>query len=269
MPSLETRPLVFSVSNRKGGTGKSTTAVNLAAEWAAQGLQTLLIDLDSQGHASLGVGVTPSRDQPTVHRIFQEADFALETALQATVMENLLLVPADQGFEHSGSAGDLLILRHQLNRPMIRERFDIVVLDTPPSLDFLLMNALAAAHGVIIPLIPHYLASEGVKQLARLFFRIASTVNPTLKLFGLLPVMVDPHIKLHRAVLADLKHQFGAARLLRGIRTDIHLAEAFAAHRPIRLHDPKGRGAMDYQLLASELLALRGLSFQSTSDLIC
>ncbi|CAK0766522.1 chromosome partitioning protein [Gammaproteobacteria bacterium] len=260
MPSPErVHPLIVSISNRKGGTGKTTTAVNLAAEWANRGLRTLLVDLDSQGHAALGVGVIPTRNQPTVHRIFQDPEFSLIQAICPSVVEHLAVVPADQTFEHSAPpTTDLLLLRRQLDRPEVRERFDLVVLDTPPSLDFLLMNALAAAQGVLIPLLPHHLAGEGVKQLARLFFKIASTVNPDLKLFGLLPVMVDLHINLHRAVIAETSRQFGAARLLRAIRIDIRLAEAFAAQRPIRMFSPKSRGAMDYQLLASELLTLWG-----------
>lgn len=248
-------PVVLSISNRKGGTGKSTTAVNLATEFAQRGLRVLLIDLDSQGHAGLGFGIIAERGKPTAHRIFIDPAFPLSQAICPTIIKNLSLAPADQTFEHSGASTDLNILRNQLARPEIRAQFDLIILDTPPSLDFLLINALAAATGVVIPLIPHHLAREGVRQLIRLFFKIASNTNSTLELWGFLPVMVDQHIKLHRAVLDDTKRQFGATRLLSGIRVDIHLAEAFAAQQPIQLYSPKTRGALDYQLLALESTA--------------
>ena len=118
------------------------------------------------------------------------------------------------------------------------------------------MNSVAAANGILIPLVPHHLASEGVKQLARLFYKIASTVNPDLKLLGLVPIMVDKRMNMHKTVIENISLQYGNDRLFRGIRTDIHLAESFAAGKPVRYAFPKTRGALDYHLLTDEILQL-------------
>lgn len=245
-------PFVVAVANRKGGTGKSTTAVNLAALWAQQGRRTLLVDLDSQGHGGLGLGVRPARGQAGSQQCLAGEVARLEEALVATSQSGLDVLPADTRMprEPDVDSGRLAaLLRGQ------GERWDRVIVDTPPSAGALLDNALAAAHGVVVPLQPHALAAEGVRQLVQLFFRTASTVNPGLQHLAIVPVMRDARVRLHRRVVDDLARQFGGFRVLRGIRADIRLAEAFEAGSAIIHYAPRSRGAMDYQLLSEELEA--------------
>lgn len=244
------------VSNRKGGAGKTTVSVNVAAELAALGLRVLLIDLDSQGHCAVGVGIKVGKGTSTVHDIFRSVDTRLATAVQPTAFDNLALVPADPLFEHGEGLRDESLLKRALAEPEIVANFDVVILDTPPSLDILLLNALTAANWVVVPFVPHPLSSEGVKQLMRILFKIISGSNQQLKLAGFLPMMGNDNIRIHRSVTGDVSHQFGASRLLPAIRSDIRLAEAFAAGKPIRYYAPKSRGAEDFAQLGKILARL-------------
>jgi chromosome partitioning protein len=253
-----TAPFILAVSNRKGGSGKTTTAVNLAAEWANRGSRVLLVDLDTQGHAGFGLGVVPAKGAPTAHDIFRDPSSDLCRAIVPCAWPNLWCAPADFLFEGAEGPKNPGLLSAQLRRPHMAERYDIIILDTPPSLDQVLVNAMGAADGVLIPMLPHALSAEGVKQLSRLFYRIATTSNPNLKLIGLLPIMVSARLNHHRSVIADMVRQFGAERVMRGIRVDTKLAESFAARQPIRIYAPRSHGALDYYLLADELAQLWG-----------
>jgi len=246
---LKPAPQVIAISNRKGGAGKTTVAVNLAAELAASGLRVLLVDLDSQNHCAVGLGVKVAKGTPTVHDLFRDAGATLDAAVRATAFPYLSLAPADTLFEHGSGFRDERILKRALAEAAITEAHDLVVLDTPPSLDILLINALNAAHAVIVPYVPHPLSLEGVKQLMRILFTVKSGLNPDLRILGFLPVMVAEHINQHRAISGEIAHQFGAPRVLPGIRTDIKLAEAFGAGQPIRAYAPRSRAADDFLAL--------------------
>lgn len=249
-------PVIFVVSNRKGGAGKTTVAVNVAAELAALGLRVLLVDLDSQGHCAVGLGIKVGKGTPTVHDIFRRADARLAPAIQASAFENLSLAPADTLFEHGEGLRDEELLRRALADEEIVANFDVVVLDTPPSLDILLLNSLTAAHWVVVPFVPHPLSNEGVRQLMRVLFKIISGANQGLKLAGFLPVMGNDRTLIHRTVIGAVTHQFGAGRLLPMIRNDIRLAESFAAGKPIRYFAPKSNGAEDFLQLGNFLAQL-------------
>lgn len=242
------------ISNRKGGSGKTSTAVNVAAELAARGHKVLLVDLDSQGHCALGLGIRLQRDTPTLHG-FMAGRHPLAAAIQASAWPGLDLVPGDPLFDHgSGREGELL-LRQALQDEGLLQHYDHIVLDTPPSLDALLLNALNAADRVLVPFVPHFLAGEGVRQLARVLFRVASRGgNEGLRVLGFLPVMLDPRIGLHRSVSQGLAQQFGQARQLPGIRNDIRVAEAFAAGLPLRAHAPGSRATLDYEAAVTAML---------------
>ena len=244
---------IIVVTNRKGGTGKSTTSVNLAAEFAAQGQHVLLIDMDTQGHCAVGVDVTTPKGAPTVHNLFLSDDFLLAEAVCPTVWPNLHLIPANPLFEHGSGDGDQTRLARALHDEGLSKLYDLIIIDTPPSFDGLLMNALCAARSVLIPFVPHHLSGEGIRNLARILFRVASGPNPELKLLGLLPIMLDRRIGQHRTVTDGVSRQFGQGKVLPGIRTDIKLAESFAHRQPVRFYMPGCRGAEDYALVAREI----------------
>jgi len=240
------KPQIIAVCNRKGGAGKTTTALNLAVELAALDFRVLLVDLDSQGHCAVGLGAKVAMGDATAHAIFTDPQATLSTAVVTTDYANLFLAPADQLFEHGSGVRDELRLHQSLSDPEIASRFDVVIVDTPPSLDLLLINALCAAKWVLVPYVPHPLSYEGIRQLMRVMFRVMSKQNPDLKILGFLPMTAAAHIRQHRTVTSDVSRQFGAHRVLSGIRSDIKLAEAFAVGKPVRAYAPSSRGAQDF-----------------------
>lgn len=262
MHPMPATPLILAISNRKGGTGKTTVSVNLAAEFAALGRRVLLIDLDSQGHCAVGCGIKPRADEASVHRLFIDPAATLSEAIRPTAMENLWIAPADPLFDHGRGARDDLRLRRAISDERLAERFDLIIIDTPPSLDALLINGLIAATRVLVPYVPHFLSYEGVRQLVRVLFKIMTRDNRELKILGFLPTMAAEHIRQHRAVTSEMSLQFGAHRVLPSIRNDIRLAEAFSTGQPIRLYAPKSRGAADFEQLAKCLA--NGLSKQES-----
>ena len=245
---------ILTVSNRKGGTGKSSSAVNIAAELHARGQRVLLIDIDTQAHCAYGVGITVARNAPTLHS-FMAGRNTLDAAVVKTQWPGLDLIPGDPLFEHgSGQVGQFL-LREALNNTGLAQAYDTIVLDTPPSLDALLLNALCAADRLVVPFVPHFLSGEGVRQLARLLYKIASAgSNENLRVLGFLPVMLDARINQHRQVSNGLGQQFGHSRMLPGIRNDIRVAEAFAAGKPLLHYAPKSRAAADYTVAVDAIL---------------
>jgi chromosome partitioning protein len=247
---------VLVISNRKGGAGKTTVSVNVAAEFAAKGRRVLLVDLDSQGHCAVGLGVKVELGQITAHDIFTENATHIAGAVCETTIPNLFLLPANPAFQHHSSGNDESCLARALADDAIANRFDLVIIDTPPSLDNLLLNALSAAHWVLVPYVPHPLSFEGVRQLVRVLFKVISEKNPNLKILGFLPVMSADHVRQHKQVTQQVTKQFGALRVLTGIRTDIKLAEAFAAGKPVCFYAPKSRGAEDFAQLADVLVEL-------------
>ncbi|ESQ92630.1 ParA family protein [Asticcacaulis benevestitus] len=255
---------VLAICNRKGGCGKTTTAVNLACEWGLRGQRILLIDLDSQGHAGIGLGVVARRDEPTAHTIFNPQSGMFSEAIRRTSFKNVSVIPADRTFEGAwrglgrGETNelDVRLLDRQLASDDVKQQFDIVILDTPPSLDPSLLNALAAADAALVPMVPHALSAEGIRQFIRLFYRVTTTIKPDLMLLGILPVMINDRINHQRQILSDVGRELGVKYILDGIRTDIRLAEAFSAQEPISVYSPQSRGAKDYRILTSQLSRL-------------
>ncbi|WP_263536362.1 ParA family protein [Paucibacter sp. Y2R2-4] len=213
--------------------------MNLAAEMAAAGKRVLLIDLDTQGHCAIGLGIQLPRKAATVHG-FLAGSNGLREGIVASRWAGLDLLPADPLADHGAAWGDERHLRHALEAEGLLDDYDEILLDSPPSLDGLLLNALCAADQVLVPFVPHFLSADGVKQLARVILRVASRgLNERLRMLGYVPVMMDARIGQHRWVNTSLAQQFGAARLLPGIRNDIRVAEAACAR--VLTEKPGGR----------------------------
>ncbi len=247
-------PQIVVVTNRKGGAGKTTVTVNLATELAVLGKKVLILDLDTQGHCAVGLGVKIAAGEFTVHDIFNSPELSLVNTIKKTNVDNLLLSPANPLFEHGQGGNDECYLKNALNNDAINKTFDFIIIDTPPSLDILLLNALCCANWVLVPYVPHPLSLEGVRQLMRVLFRVMSKQNSTLKILGFLPVMVSNNVRQHRQINEKVSQQFGVLRVFSGIRSDIKLAEAFASHKPIRFYAPKSRGAEDFSVIAKNIL---------------
>jgi chromosome partitioning protein len=238
------------VSNRKGGSAKTTTAVNLASELAKKG-SVLLIDFDTQGHASIGVGAKASEENG-IHAIFLGKTLC-ETFIP-TVHDHLTLSPAMEFFDVFEFADLRGVLKNRFKREQIEEFFDYCIIDTPPTFDALLKNSLEVADAVVIPFVPHYLGTVAVGQMVRAIYQSASNLDRDLADVGILPVMYNPHIKEHQEALQKVKTQFGEEKLFSPIGIDIKLAKQFESGSPIVLADRRSKGLRDYKRFAEELL---------------
>ena len=228
----------------------STSRLN----WRDAGRRVLLVVLDSQGYARLGVGAAGSGAQTGVHRALTDAGFDLAAAVLPTPVENLSVLPADTAFAGASEPP----ATDRLRRALEGLAFDTIVLDTRPPPDPVLVNAMAAPSHVLMPCTPNHLAAAGVQQLTRLFHPIARRDRPALNLLEMLLVMVDLRLNMHRGVMGRLRQLFADARVLEPVRPDVRVVEAFAHGVPVRLHATLIYGALDHHLLAGDVLARIG-----------
>jgi chromosome partitioning protein len=251
-----TTPRIFCVANQKGGVGKTTTTVNLAAGLAQIGQRVLAIDLDPQGNATMGSGI----DKRALGRSIY--DLLLETA---TVSEARQRSPKG-GYDVIGANRELagaeieLVTQERRERRLrkalaqVRDEYDFILIDCPPSLSLLTLNGLVAAHGVIVPMQCEYFALEGLSDLVNTIKQVHANLNPDLQLIGLLRVMFDPRITLQQQVSDQLKAHFGEKVFDTVIPRNVRLAEAPSYGQPGVVFDPASRGAQAFIEFAHEMV---------------
>ena len=248
---------IVGLVNQKGGVGKTTTAINLAACLALEGLKTLLVDCDPQSNATSGLGFQRDDNRHSVYDVLV-GDSLAEQVILPTGLDKLWLLPGSKNLtganiELAGQEDRALHLRRALDP--IRDNFDFVILDCPPALDLLTLNVLSAAESLLVPLQAEYFALEGISELISTLERVRSAYNPNLAIEGVLLTMYDDRTNLAQQVSETLREYFREILYQTVIPRSIRLAEAPSHGKPIALYDPRSRGTEAYFELTGEFLA--------------
>ncbi|MGQ0520471.1 MAG: AAA family ATPase [Actinomycetota bacterium] len=256
-PARFARPLprVMAIANQKGGVGKTTTAVNLGAGFAELGHRVLVVDLDPQGNATTGLGINPRNLETSVYDVMMH-DVPLDDCIEPTALRNLFVCPAT--IDLAGAEIELvpafsreLKLRRALEQ--VLEDFDFVVIDCPPSLGLITVNALAAATEVVVPIQCEYYALEGLGQLLRNVKLVQTNLNPRLEVSAIVLTMFDARTKLADQVATEVRNHFGPKVCRNIVPRTVRLSEAPSFGQPILVFDPTSRGAIAYRELAKEV----------------
>ena len=248
---------IIAIINQKGGVGKSTTAINLGAALGEMGKQVLLVDLDPQGNCSSGLGVEKSLIQQCIYDVLLN-DVPLEEVIIPDIAEGLDIAPATINL--AGAEVELVSEMARENRlkdavGSMRGKYDFILIDCPPSLGLLTVNALVAADKLLIPIQCEFYALEGVTKLLESMKRVKSRLNPTLDIYGILLTMYDSRTTLSKQVVDEVREYFGRLVFATPIPRAVKLSEAPSFGQPITQYDPKGRGALSYIELAKEVIA--------------
>ncbi|HEY1884385.1 MAG TPA: AAA family ATPase [Candidatus Cybelea sp.] len=247
---------IIALVNQKGGVGKSTTAVNLGAALAMLGRRVLVVDTDPQGNATTGLGVNKTQlERDVYHALLQEAP--LESVVVRTEVENLSLAPATINL--AGADVELVAALSRETRlrqalAPLESSYDFVLIDSPPSLGLLTINALTAAQDCIIPVQAEFYALEGLAQLTNVIWRVRDALNPTLHVSGVLVTMFDGRTRLALEVIRELEKYFPREMFKTQIPRNVRLSEAPSFGKPVILFDLKSRGAQAYIAVAREML---------------
>jgi chromosome partitioning protein len=264
-PTRLTQPHIVAVANQKGGVGKTTTCINLAAALVERGARVLLVDIDPQGNASTGLGIAPERRQMTSYDVIIE-HAAVVDVVQPTSIEGLMICPANADLASTDielvtNEKRSFLLHDALRAHSIdRLALDFILIDCPPSLSLLTVNALVAADAVLVPLQTEFFALEGLSQLMLTIRQIRQTANPGLRVEGVLLTMHDGRNRLAQQVESDARATLGELVFHTIIPRNVRLSEAPSYGQPILTYDSASRGSESYRALATEILARHPLA---------
>jgi len=250
---------IIAIANQKGGVGKSTTSINLSASLAEKGKKVLVIDMDPQGNTTSGLGVDKNRVENTVYELLVEG-LGINDCIQKDIFDNLDLIPSNVNL--SGAEIELIdsdersfVLKNRLS--IVKDYYDFIIIDCPPSLSILTVNALSAANSVIVPIQCEFYALEGITQLMKTIELIQERLNEDLEIEGVVFTMYDARTNLSLQVVENVKENLNHNIYKTIIPRNVRLAEAPSHGLPINYYDSKSAGAIGYRELADEVIAYK------------